>query len=112
MKDLPSDLKQEAAEEDTVVLISTPYWAVEDPVTQHCKSLGPTQYPETDFPPFDEHNDVCMHVPDPEGVEHLACVQHLISEDPGQRLEVVVPEQHPAEILTQTPSYPLTVQVA
>ncbi len=49
-----------------------------------------------------------MQVPLPEGVEHLLLVQHLMSEEPGQRLEVVVPEQQPAEILTQTPSMPKT----
>ena len=47
-----------------------------------------------------------MQVPLPEGVEHLLLVQHLMSEEPGQRLEVAVPEQQPAEILTHTPSMP------
>jgi hypothetical protein len=53
-----------------------------------------------------------MQVPLPEGVEHGLFVQHLMSEDPGHRLDVVVPEQQPAEVLTQTPSMPETVQVA
>ena len=51
-----------------------------------------------------EHADVCLHVPDPEGVEQGLFVQHLTSELPGQRLEVTVPEQQPDEIETQTPS--------
>jgi hypothetical protein len=53
-----------------------------------------------------------MQVPLPEGVEQWLFVQHLISEEPGHRLEVTVPEQQPAEMLTQTPSMPETVQVA
>ena len=57
-------------------------------------------------------SEVCMQVPEPDGVEHFDCVQHLISLDPGHKFDVVVPEQHPAEILTQAPSYPDTVQVA
>jgi len=82
------------------------------PVTQHCKSVGPVQYPETDFPPFDEHNEVCIQVPDPDGVLHLLLVQHLMSSDPGQRFEVTVPEQQPAEIDTQTPLTPPAEHVA
>ena len=39
-------------------------------------------------------------------------VQHYMSEEPGHRPEVAVPEQHPAEILTQTPSIPADVHVA
>jgi hypothetical protein len=53
-----------------------------------------------------------MQVPLPEEVEQWLCVQHLISEEPGQRLEVTVPEQQPAEMLTHTPSTPETEQVA
>jgi hypothetical protein len=46
-------------------------------------------------------------------VEQLLLVQHFISEDPEHKFEVVVPdEQHPADILTQTPSYPDDVQVS
>lgn len=44
-----------------------------EPLTQHCKSLGPVQYPGTEVP---EQVDVCTHVPDPCGVEHAALVQH------------------------------------
>ena len=45
-----------------------------------------------------------MQVPEPEGVEQRSFVQHLMSEDPGHRPEVVVPvEQHPPEMLTQAP---------
>ena len=58
-----------------------------------------------DFPPLDEHKEVCIHVPLPLGVEHEAFVQHLISLLPGHKLLVTVPEeQHPAEILTQEPA--------
>jgi hypothetical protein len=53
-----------------------------------------------------------MQVPEPWGVLHLLLVQHLMSLDPGHKLEVTVPEQQPAEMETQTPSTPLTVQVA
>ena len=35
-----------------------------------------------------------------------------MSEEPGQRPEVVVPLQQPAEILTQTPATPPAVHVA
>jgi hypothetical protein len=64
-------------------------------------------------PPLEEQREVCIQVPLPDGVEHLALVQQRMSEDPGHKLEVTVPElQQPAEILTQTPSTPDTVQVA
>jgi hypothetical protein len=53
-----------------------------------------------------------MQVPVPEGVEQEFLVQHLISLEPGHKFEVFVPEQQPAEILTQTPSMPPAVQVA
>ncbi len=53
-----------------------------------------------------------MQVPDPDGVLHLLLVQHLMSLEPGQRFEVTVPEQHPAEIETQTPLTPPAEQVA
>jgi hypothetical protein len=53
-----------------------------------------------------------LHVPLPEGVEQILFVQHLISDDPAQRPAVVVPEQQPAEILTQTPVMPPLEQVA
>ena len=45
------------------------------------------------------------------GVEHLLLVQHLISDDPGHKLDVTVPEQQPLDILTHTPVTPLTEQV-
>ena len=41
-----------------------------------------------------------------------APVQHYMSEVPGHRPTVAVPEQHSAEILTQTPSIPPAVHVA
>lgn len=53
-----------------------------------------------------------MHWPEPDGVEHEGVVQHLMSEEPGHKLEVTVPEQQPEEMDTQTPSYPDAVQVA
>ena len=54
-----------------------------------------------------------MQVPLPAGVEHFCWVQHLISEEPGHKLLVTAPLlQHPLEILTHAPSYPLTLQVA
>jgi hypothetical protein len=53
-----------------------------------------------------------MHFPVPCGVEQVFLVQHLMSDEPGQRPAVVVPEQHPAETLTQTPSIPPAVHVA
>jgi hypothetical protein len=52
-----------------------------------------------------------MHVPEPEGVLQVDWVQHFMSEEPEQRLDVTVPEQQPADMLTHTPSYPETVQV-
>lgn len=58
------------------------------------------------------HLEVCIHVPDPEGVEHLLFVQHLMSLLPEHRFDVTVPVQHPAEIETHTPSIPEDVQVA
>ena len=44
--------------------------------TQHWRSLGPVQYPEIDVP---EQAEVCLHVPEPDGVEHLLFVQHYNS---------------------------------
>lgn len=79
--------------------------------TQHWRSDGPVQYPETDVPPCEEHSEVCMQLPPPEGVEHGAWVQQRMSDDPGQRPEVTVPEQQPAETLTQAPVYPFTEHV-
>ncbi len=70
------------------------------------------QYPETEVPPWELHKLVCSQTPEPMEVVHLLLVQHFISLDPGQRLEVVVPLQHPAEILTQTPETPPALQVA
>ncbi len=43
----PLDLKQEKVEVEANWEMSTPYAAVEDPETQHCKSEGPEQYPGT-----------------------------------------------------------------
>jgi hypothetical protein len=82
---------------------------VGEPLMQHCRSDGPVQYPATEVP---EHFDVWTHVPEPEGVLHLALVQHFISELPGHRFAVTAPEQQPAEVDTQTPSTPPTEQVA
>lgn len=62
-------------------------------------SVGPVQYPGTEVP---EHADVCLHVPEPEGVEQGLLVQHLISLEPGHKFDVTVPEQQPADIDTQT----------
>ena len=81
------------------------------------------QYPGKLVP---EQAEVCMHVPLPEGVEHLLLVQHLISLEPGHKPDVTVPLQHPADVDTHTlhtliindeiiiiyPSIPLTEQVA
>ena len=53
-----------------------------------------------------------MQWPEPEGVLQGLFVQHLMSDEPGHRLLVVVPEQQPADTLTQTPVMPLTEQVA
>jgi hypothetical protein len=50
--------------------------------------------------------DVCMHVPLPEGVLHLLDVQHLMSEEPEHRLDVVLPLQQPPDTDTHTPSMP------
>lgn len=91
MKLTPAETKHEAEDEDMTAEMSTPYCAVDEPVTQHCRSVGPTQQPEQDLPPFEEHSDVCMQVPFPEGVEQDDCVQHFMSDDPGQRFEVDVP---------------------
>ena len=69
--------------------MSIPFVVVDGvPFTQHCKSDGPTQYPAYDFPPSEEHDDVCIQVPDPDGVEQAGFVQHLTSEDPEQRFDV------------------------
>lgn len=113
-KENPADLRHEAAVVVIVELTSTPYDdVVTVPVTQHWRSDGPEQYPENEDPPLEEHNDVCMHDPVPEGVVQEGWVQHLISDEPGHKPEVTEPElQHPAEILTQAPSYPDTVHVA
>jgi hypothetical protein len=55
---------------------------------------------------------VVWHVPVPYGVEHEGLTQHSMSELPEQYPEYFVPVlQHPAEIDTQTPSVPETVQV-
>ena len=35
-----------------------------------------------------------------------------MSEDPGHKFDVTVPEQHPADVETHTPSIPETEQVA
>lgn len=56
-----------------------------DAPTQHCTSAGPAQYPDTEVP---EQAEVCLHVPLPEGVEQGLLVQHLISAEPGHRLDV------------------------
>jgi hypothetical protein len=64
-----------------------------------CTSLGPEQYPGTEVP---VQADVCLQVPDPDGVLQGLLVQHLISLDPAHRLEVTVPEQQPADMETQT----------
>lgn len=54
-----------------------------------------------------------MQIPLPDGVLHLACVQHLISESPGHNPDVTIPvPQQPPEMLTQVPVTPLAVQVA
>jgi hypothetical protein len=79
------------------------------PPTQQVRSDGPVQYPDTEVP---EQVDDCLQVPLPEGVEQALLVQHFTSSDPGQRPEVTDPEQHPAEMLTHTPSTPETEQVA
>jgi hypothetical protein len=57
------------------------------------------QYPGTEVP---EQAEVCLQVPEPEGVVQGLFVQHLISLEPGHKFEVVVPEQQPAEMETQT----------
>jgi hypothetical protein len=67
------------------------------------------QYPGYGVP---LHFEVCIQVPEPEGVEHLLLVQHLISLLPAHRFEVTVPVQQPAEIDTHIPSIPEAVQVA
>jgi hypothetical protein len=105
---MPWDAKQAAAEAVMVVLTSTPCSPPTGvggkPSTQHCTSEGPEQYPGTAYTPEPEQAEVCMQVPEPEGVEQRSFVQHLMSEDPGHRPEVVVPvEQHPPEMLTQAP---------
>lgn len=71
------------------------------------RSIASRLYPATDFP---EHAEVCLQVPLPDEVEHGLLVQHLMSEDPGQRPEVTAPEQQPAEIETHTPSIPPTLK--
>jgi hypothetical protein len=43
-------------------------------------------------------------------VEQPLFVQQRISEDPGHKPEVTLPEQQPAETETQTPSIPPTLQ--
>lgn len=53
-----------------------------------------------------------MHEPAPAGVEQVFLVQHLMSDEPGQRPVVVVPVQQPDETLKQTPSIPPAVQVS
>jgi hypothetical protein len=55
---------------------------------------------------------VCMQKPEPEEVVQGLLVQHFMSEEPGQRPAVYVPEQQPAETLTHTPSIPPDEQVA
>jgi hypothetical protein len=37
---------------------------------QHCKSAGPEQAPEKEFPPFVLQRDVCIQVPEPYAVVH------------------------------------------
>ncbi len=53
-----------------------------------------------------------MQKPEPEEVVQGLLVQHFMSEEPGQRPAVYVPEQQPAETLTHTPSIPPDEQVA
>ena len=43
MKLTPAETKHEAEDEDMTAEMSTPYCAVDEPVTQHCRSVGPTQ---------------------------------------------------------------------
>lgn len=51
------------------------------------------------------HREVWRQVPAPKGVLQPLLVQHLMSEEPGHRPAVTVPEeQHPSDTLTQTPS--------
>ena len=69
---IPELAKQDAADELIKVDTSYPYSAVVDPVTQHCKSDGPEQYPGTGVP---LQIEVCIQVPEPDGVEHLLLVQ-------------------------------------
>ena len=55
---------------------------------------------------------VCMQNPEPEEVVHGLFVQHFMSDEPGQRPAVYVPEQQPAETLTHTPLIPPFEHVA
>ena len=55
------------------------------------------------------HAEICLQVPEPEGVLQVLEVQQRISEEPGHNPEVTVPEQQPADIETQTPSIPPTL---
>jgi hypothetical protein len=48
------------------------------------------------------HDEVCMQVPEPDGVEQGLLVQHFTSLEPGHNPLVVVPEQQPAETETHT----------
>ena len=53
-----------------------------------------------------------MQNPEPDGVVQGLLVQHFMSEEPGQRPVYYVPEQQPADTLTQTPSIPPDEHVA
>lgn len=55
---------------------------------------------------------VYMQNPEPDGVVQGLLVQHFMSEEPGQRPVDYVPEQQPADTLTQTPSTPPDEHVA
>ena len=39
-------------------------------------------YPATLLPPFEEHKEVCMQWPEPDGVEQVGFVQHFMSLEP------------------------------